>query len=164
MKETLGQRIQRLRKNANLTQEDVAARLNISSQAVSKWENDNSAPDLSVLLELAEMLGVTTDELLGKTPTVSVVEPAQRKPIEKLLLKIRVLSTEGDKVNVNLPLAVVKIIVDSGVEMAPVNSNGKNMLKGIDFEQVFALVEQGVIGKLVEIQSEDGDTVEIWVE
>ena len=111
MKETLGQRIQRLRKNANLTQEDVATRLNISSQAVSKWENDNSAPDLSVLLELAEMLGVTTDELLGKTPTVSVVEPAQRKPIEKLLLKIRVLSTDGDKVNVNLPLAVVKIIV-----------------------------------------------------
>ena len=97
MKETLGQRIQRLRKNANLTQEDVATRLNISSQAVSKWENDNSAPDLSVLLELAEMLGVTTDELLGKTPTVSVVEPAQRKPIEKLLLKIRVLSTDGDK-------------------------------------------------------------------
>lgn len=42
MKETFGQRFQRMRKNANLTQEDVATKLNITAQAVSKWENEGS--------------------------------------------------------------------------------------------------------------------------
>ena len=48
MKESFGQRFQRLRKNAGLTQEEVATKLNITPQAVSKWENDASAPDISL--------------------------------------------------------------------------------------------------------------------
>ena len=66
MKETFGQRFSRLRKAKGMTQEVIAEKMNISPQAVSKWENDLSAPDVSLLLPLAELLGVTTDTLLGK--------------------------------------------------------------------------------------------------
>ena len=163
MQETFGQRIQRIRKNANLTQEDVATKLNITAQAVSKWENDVSAPDISVLVELSDILSVSLDELLGKeTPTTALVPEAQRKDVDKMFLRVNMLSKDGDKVKVNLPLALVKIFLDSGIELPQIN--GKDVLKGIDFKQIFALIEQGVVGKLVEIESADGDIVEVWVE
>lgn len=162
MKETFGQRFQRLRKNAGLTQEDVASKLNITAQAVSKWENDISAPDISILCELSDILKVSLDELMGKeTDTVKLVSNDSVKP-EKLFLRIRVLSTDGDKVNVNLPLALVQTLTVNGVEMPKIN--GRDVLNGIDMQQLFALVEKGVMGKVVDIQSADGDTVEIWVE
>ena len=164
MNETFGQRLQRLRKNASLTQEDVATKLNITGQAVSKWENDVSAPDISVLVELSDILGVTLDELLGKERETALIPQDRRKDINTMFFRIKVLSHEGDKVNVNLPLALAKMFLDGGAEVTLPQVNGKDMLKDIDFKQLFALIEQGVVGKLVEIESADGDFVEIWVE
>ena len=151
-----------MRKNANLTQEDVATKLNITAQAVSKWENDVSAPDISVLVELSDILGVSLDELLGKERETRVQMSPDKKSIDKMVLKIKVISNDGDKVNVNLPLVIVKSLVTSGAEMP--KFNGSDVLSNVDFNQLFALVEQGVVGKIVDVQSSDGDTVEIWVE
>ena len=66
MEETFGQRLSRIRKEKGLTQEDIAKRIVISPQAVSKWENDVSSPDILVLSSLADILGVSVDELLGR--------------------------------------------------------------------------------------------------
>ena len=52
---TLGTKISEYRKLKGLTQEQLATQLNVSSQAVSKWENDLSIPDLPILIELANM-------------------------------------------------------------------------------------------------------------
>ncbi|MBO5457400.1 MAG: helix-turn-helix transcriptional regulator [Clostridia bacterium] len=162
MSESLGQRLQRFRKRANLTQEEVATKLNITPQAISKWENDVSAPDISLLGEIADMFGVTVDELLGRQPQTIYLPEGPRKPIDSLMLKIKVLSTDGDKVNVNLPLALVKVFTQSGMEIPQINGN--DALKNIDFNQILSLCEQGLLGKLVDVQSADGDIVEIWVE
>ena len=54
----------RARKARGMTQEELAARLSISRQAVSKWETDASIPELDKLLRLAELFGVTLDELV----------------------------------------------------------------------------------------------------
>lgn len=162
MSESLGQILQRFRKRANLTQEEVATKLNITPQAVSKWENDVSAPDISLLGEIADMFGVTVDELLGRQPQTIYLPEGPRKPIDSLMLKIKVLSTDGDKVNVNLPLALVKVFTQSGMEIPQINGN--DALKNIDFNQILSLCEQGLLGKLVDVQSADGDIVEIWVE
>ena len=59
-----GKQIALLRKNKGLTQEDVAERLNISPQAVSKWENGRTMPELSLLVELSELLDCTVDGIL----------------------------------------------------------------------------------------------------
>ena len=63
-KNSIGQFIAALRKANGMTQQNVADRLNVSNKAVSRWERDECAPDLSVIPALAEMFGVTCDELL----------------------------------------------------------------------------------------------------
>ena len=61
----IGRNIRRLRRERNLTQEEVAAHLGISFQAISKWERSDGYPDITLLPALANYFGTTTDELLG---------------------------------------------------------------------------------------------------
>ena len=61
----MGQIIRRLRKEKDLTQEELAELLGVTSQAVSKWENDVGTPDISQVVPIAHVLGVTTDILFG---------------------------------------------------------------------------------------------------
>ena len=65
MEQTLGKRIVANRKRLQLTQDQLAEKLGVTAQAVSKWENDLSCPDISSIPQLAEIFGITTDELLG---------------------------------------------------------------------------------------------------
>ncbi len=60
----LGEKIALLRKKAGLSQEELAARLEISRQAVSRWETGSAQPDLEKVVELARLFSVTTDHLL----------------------------------------------------------------------------------------------------
>ena len=61
----IGHYIQNLRKSAGLTQKELAEKLNLSFQAVSKWENGDSLPDTGVLLDLCDILNTTADKLLN---------------------------------------------------------------------------------------------------
>jgi transcriptional regulator with XRE-family HTH domain len=65
MEQTLGKRIMENRKKLGLTQDQLAEKLGVTAQAVSKWENDQSCPDITMLPKLAEIFGTTTDALLG---------------------------------------------------------------------------------------------------
>lgn len=65
MKKILGSNIARYRKERNLTQQELAKRLNISYQAVSKWESGQTAPDIYLLPAIASILGTGIDQLLG---------------------------------------------------------------------------------------------------
>lgn len=163
--ETIGNRIAKLRKEKGMSQENLAEKMGVSSQAVSKWENDASCPDISSLPELAKILGVTVDELLtGKSDEVKLVSLGQRKPLEELTLRVKVESTDGDKVKINLPMPLVKIALEMGVEIVPNQTQGMDALKSIDLGKIMDLAERGVMGKLVEIESADGDIVEVVVE
>ena len=163
--DTIGKRISEYRKKKNIKQDELAEMLGVSPQAVSKWENDLSCPDISLLPELSRIFGVSIDEIVqGKKeePIVSVLPEEQRKDINKLMLRIVVDSEEGDRVRVNLPMALVKVAIETGISMPQIN--GSEALKNIDFAQIFTLVENGAIGNLVEVDSADGDTVRIFVE
>ena len=72
MKETFGQRFARLRKSKGYTQEQIADKVNISYQAVSKWEKDDAFPSVEFFPVLAALFGVSIDSLLGKEETASV--------------------------------------------------------------------------------------------
>ena len=82
---TLGKRIAYHRKRLGMTQEQLAQRVGVSAQAVSKWENNLSCPDITILPELASIFGISVDELLGRTPPKEerVHEAEVIKPEEK---------------------------------------------------------------------------------
>lgn len=61
----IGQYIQFLRKQKQMSQKDIAAQLHISFQAVSKWENGETLPDVSLLLDLADLLDTSVDKILS---------------------------------------------------------------------------------------------------
>lgn len=61
----IGEQIRRYREKLGLKQQDVANALQVSPQAVSKWERGDNAPDVSLLVPLSKLLGITTDALLG---------------------------------------------------------------------------------------------------
>lgn len=166
MIETLGTRIGRLRKTRGLKQEELAEKLQVSPQAVSKWENDLNCPDISLLPKLAEILGITVDELLSnKSPEdkdkVQFLPKEQRKDLKDMMLRVIVDSTDGDKVRINLPLTLAEALLDAGTGM---QINGSDALKNIDLRKIVELVKQGAVGNLVEVDSADGDKVRIFVE
>ena len=63
--ETIGKNVKRLRGERKWTQEELAERLNVSAQAISKWENGSGLPDISQVVPLANVFGVSTDVLFG---------------------------------------------------------------------------------------------------
>ena len=160
--ETFGQRFQRLRKEKGLTQEDIASKINITPQSISKWENDLSAPDISLLPELADILEVSLEELLKKKKRETKV--LESFDYTKAILKILVNSQEGDEVTINFPVilgeALAKMIIASNIG----NKDSSDILKSIDFEQIFDLVKKGIIGEIINIKDANGDTVIIRVE
>lgn len=163
---TLGQRIAALRTAKNIRQNELAERLGVSSQAVSKWENDISCPDISILPALAAELGVTVDELLSgesREPEVRLMSDEEcKKKADSTILRIVVDSSAGDRVRVNLPMQLVKMGLEIGMTLSDVTEN--ETFKNIDIAQVVRLAEQGLVGRLVEVDSADGDHVEIFVE
>ena len=164
MTETFGERFQRLRKEKGLTQENIAEAVNVSSHAVSKWENDINMPDITLLLRLSEILGVTTDELLGKEnhEVMIIKDPDKKKDIMKMMFRVKVNTIDGDKVNVQLPMALIKVAIESGMSMPQVS--GKIDLSQFDWKQILELVEQGVIGEIVKVDTAEGDHVSIIIE
>ena len=61
----LGETISKLRKQKNMTQSELAQKLNVTDKAVSKWERNLSCPDVNSIPKLAEILGVSVEELLN---------------------------------------------------------------------------------------------------
>lgn len=164
--ETIGKRISALRKARGMKQEELAERLDVSGQAVSKWENDQTCPDISLLPRLAGVFGVTTDYLLTseqeQAPPVRMVPEEERKDLRDMMLRILVESGNGDRVRVNLPMQLVQVALDMGIELPQLAGN--DALKEIDLRKLLELVRHGVMGDLVQVESADGGTVRIFVE
>ena len=85
-----------------------------------------------------------------------------KKKADSTILRIVVDSSAGDRVRVNLPMQLVKMGLEIGMTLSDVTEN--ETFKNIDISQVVRLAEQGLVGRLVEVDSADGDHVEIFVE
>jgi len=66
----LGDQLQRLREEKNMSREELAQQINVSRQAVYKWENNKGYPDIQNLLRLSEIYETTIDELIKNDPTL----------------------------------------------------------------------------------------------
>lgn len=162
--ETFGQRFQRLRKAKKLTQEEIATKVNLTPQSISKWETDLSAPDIMLLPKLAKILDVSLEELLTGEKKVET-KVLNEFDYTKAILKILVNSADGDEVTINLPIALGETIIKAIIKSNVGDKNDKDdILKQIDFEQIIDLVKKGIIGEIVNVKSADGDIVIIRIE
>lgn len=161
MEQTMGARIASYRKQEKLTQEELGEKLGVSPQAVSKWENDASAPDISLLLPLADALKVSVENLLGRASAPVVL--AEAIPPERLTFRILVDSADGDRVRVNLPMKLVSMLAASDL-LKSICVKGGSALENLDISGILELVAQGIIGELVTVDSAEGDHVRIVVE
>lgn len=89
MELNIGHNIKQLRLQKGMTQEQVAALLCVSTAAVSKWESKNTYPDITLLLPLANIFGVSVDELLGHDVQ------KEQKEIDRLINECRLLEQNG---------------------------------------------------------------------
>lgn len=89
MKLTIGENIKRLRRSQGMTQEQLAELLNVSCAAVSKWESSSTYPDITTIIPLAGVFGVSIDELMGYNAARMEAE------VEKLLADYRQLQIDG---------------------------------------------------------------------
>ncbi|MBR3868506.1 MAG: helix-turn-helix transcriptional regulator [Clostridia bacterium] len=163
---TLGARIAELRKKKGYTQEEFSDMLGVSPQAVSKWENDLSCPDIMLIPQIASILGITTDELLtGKAPEkVPAEEKTEIKAsadASKLKLRIQVLHPSKKPVNISLPLLLVKKIARIGNGISGIV--GSDALSGKQMEQILSLVDNGISGEILNIVAEDDTNVIIEI-
>lgn len=95
--QTLAENILKLRKKMGLTQEGLAEKLNISFQAVSKWENAQTSPDIIMLPMLAQLFAVSIDTLFGRKPqTVCSVDWDDDDTIRGVIYKGRKILKECD--------------------------------------------------------------------
>lgn len=104
-----GKQIALLRKNKGMTQEDVASRLKISPQAVSKWENGHTMPELSLLVELSGLLDCTIDRIL-----FPISQSAVRANFEHVLLPYAPIA---DFTGRNWPRSMAKPAVLSAIKL-----------------------------------------------
>ncbi len=117
-KNTIGQFISALRKANGLTQQEVADRLNVSNKAVSRWERDECAPDISLIPALAELLGVTCDELLKGERIPSTEDPERRNPkVEKQVRSLinRTLSEFRARIWISVITAFMGLVCMFGI-------------------------------------------------
>ena len=167
MEYSLGKKIAELRKARGMTQEALAEKMGVSAQAVSKWENDLSCPDVMSLRPLANLFGVTADELLapGEISRAEVLPEVERKNVDDMMLRIYVNDNE-DKIKLNIPILLLKAFMGEDGKL----SDGINMklgskgLNSIDFQSIITAASMGTVGKLLEVESVDGTIVDIYIE
>ena len=182
---TLGEKLNYMRKKSGFTQEEIAVRLGVSPQAVSKWENDLSCPDIMLLPEIAKLYGKTVDELLCTDDFNAVQEKANNPDTEKseqnteanenlsrkdsgsgnMFIKVNVLSQSGDNINVKLPVTLLEPIkgLFENVKINNAAVGGIDLSK-IDFDMIFKLVDSGVMGEIVNVVSQNGDVIKVYAE
>ena len=171
--ETLGRRIARLRLAKTATQERLAKELNVSPQAVSKWENDINYPDISLLPDLARFLGVSVDELLsGASASTQETAAAQESTAEKSAAAVVSVAADEPAEIVEEPFEDV----DQGIATQSSGFSfgklfGKSMIKVEKNDEADGSKKKGVRlgngsakhGLHVYVVSDDGDVVDMCV-
>ena len=171
--ETLGRRIARLRLARTATQERLAKELNVSPQAVSKWENDINYPDISLLPDLARFLGVSVDELLSGA-SASTQETAAQENAAAQESATEVVSVAADE-----PAEIVEEPVEQDNQGIATQSSGfsfgklfgKSMIKVEKNDEADGSKKKGVRlgngsakhGLHVYVVSDDGDVIDMCV-
>lgn len=93
---TLGQKISILRTASQISQEQLAEKLNVSRQSISKWESDKSIPEINIILQLSNIFNITTDDLLrDEVPLAPTYTEPLFRPKESVNYSLKYFGTDG---------------------------------------------------------------------
>lgn len=154
----IGNNIAVLRKKKGITQEELANELGVSAQAVSKWENNSSCPDVSLLTKIADYFGVSVDALL-RAQEDDIVDLAEEKednvkPDDKNNIVIKIMQQNGKENVIKVPFKFVKLGLNIGT------------MFGLDKDissKIVTLAESNVTD-IVNIDTENGEHIEIMLD
>lgn len=124
----LNENIKRIRKSKGLSQEELAIKLNVVRQTVSKWENGLSVPDSSMLIMLADELDVTVNELLGEPVVETTTNDLKilSEKLEVINLQLAKRSITRVKTIRWLLISLCAVIVIIFIVLASINSSYMN--------------------------------------
>lgn len=161
----LGNNISEKRKAKGMTQEELAANLGVSPQAVSKWENNLSCPDISLLPAIAKIFGMSVDELLGAASATENVgeekifaepETAYEEPVftgKKATTLLITTDKNGKVSNVRIPLTVMRFGLNLGSAFGGITGAQANTIENA--------VRTGLSGEILSVDGENGEKVTI---
>lgn len=152
MNNTIGSNITKLRREKGMTQAELAEKLNVSVQAVSKWENDVSRPDLERIGELAAVLDSTAEAIISGEDTAAPAE-IKNGDISKRLLVITVNVKGSDPADITLRLPA-ELLIKARVEGTLAKLIGGDYSEMIP-DSVFEMLECGVVGPVATVNTED---------
>lgn len=144
---TIGENIAYFRKKNKLTQEELAEKLSVTAQAVSKWECDSSYPDITGMQALAKALGVTVDEIINGERQIPEINEAPKEKIDRRIVLINVEASDTT-VTTRLPVSFVKKSIENGMFKKIVGEEA--------FENMGALedmIDSGLTGTIVEVNN-----------
>ena len=158
----IGSNIAALRKEKGITQEELANALGVSAQAVSKWENNSSCPDVSLLTVIADYFGVTVDALLrsGAEEITRADSPSTDNNVAaahggKRNVRIKVTQPNGKETNVKVPFGVVKMGLGVG--------NVFGLQRDVA-DKIGALLDDTAAADILSVDGENGEHVTISIE
>ena len=154
---TIGENIARNRKKLGMTQEELAEKMNVSGQAVSKWENDLSYPDVETLKRLATLFGCTLDELVNGVPTAPTIKSAEPEQVDRRTLTIKVEAGAESKVHVRFPVSLIKRAAESGKLEQLLGDEAEHV------DQILPMILAGAVGELINVE-QNGSKVTVAVE
>ncbi len=159
---TIGERLAAARKAKGLTQDDFAKQLDVTPQAISKWENNISCPDILLLPKISEILGISIDELLtGKDGKKEEKPKITATDNSRLKLKIRILPVNKKPTNITVPAALVKRVARIGNGISGILGN--TAISNEQLEEILELTEEGATGEILNVEAEDGTVITIEI-
>lgn len=162
---TIGQNIAEKRRMKGLTQDQVAEKVGISPQAVSKWECDQSSPDAETLVKLSRLFGTTVDDLLTGSGVKLIA--ADMDTIDRRVLRISI-KDEGGSFITSFPASLILHVADDNFMEKLFSNNPKareTLVPLLDF--IKNMIKNGVIGEIyssIEDEVNSKDQIRVFIE
>ena len=149
---TIGQNIAYFRKQKKMTQEELAEKMSVTAQAVSKWECDTSYPDITAIQTLSKILGVTPTELIDGIQHSAEIKDAPKEIIDRRIVRIEV-QVDETKIVTRFPVPVIKKAMKNGTLESLVGEDAYSKVVSI-----LEMIDSGMMGRLVDVSSPEVQT------
>ena len=157
---TIGQNIAYFRKQKQLTQEELAEKMSVTAQAVSKWECDASYPDITVINSLAKVLGISVDSIFNGSKEIPEMKETTPEKLDRRILRVQVQVTKAENeesdttIIARFPVAAVNKAIENGTLKKLVGEDAYG-----EVVSTFGMIDAGLTGPIVEVNNPEARVI-----